>query len=270
MDQSRTYRNHILKILPRADLAALSADLHPVRLPVGKVVETPDQPIRQIIFPDSGFISVVASGKQERRIETGFIGFEGMTGVPVIMGDDRSPHETFVQVAGSGHCIETEALQALMRTHPNLRETFLRFALAYMVQTAHTALANGRARIEERLARWLLMAHDRMERPELPLTHELLSIMLGVRRPGVTDALHRLEGYRTIRARRGVITILNRDRLLEIADASYGLPEIEYRRLLGDPARPLASAAANGRTAAAMRLGTTASGFDTALNHRET
>jgi len=249
MDQSRTYRNHILKILPRGDLSALAAHLHPIRLPAGKVLEQPNEPIRQIVFPDSGFISVVASGKQERRIETGFVGFEGMTGVPVVMGDDRSPHETFVQVAGAGHCVETEDFQALMNSHPGLKEVFLRFALAYMVQTAHTALANGRARIEERLARWLLMAHDRMERPELPLTHELLSVMLGVRRPGVTDALHRLEGYRTIRARRGVITILDRERLLEIANASYGLPEAEYRRILGDPVRGPVVPGANGRPA---------------------
>jgi CRP-like cAMP-binding protein len=255
MDQTRTYRNHILRTLNRTDLLALSAHLNPMRLPAGRVIEEPDQPIRQIVFPDSGFISVVATGKQDRRIETGFVGFEGMTGVPVIMGDDRSPHETFVQVAGAGHCVESETLRTLMGDHPGLRESFLRFALAYMVQTAHTALANGRARIEERLARWLLMAHDRMERPELPLTHELLSIMLGVRRPGVTDALHRLEGYRTIRARRGVITILDRHRLMEIADASYGLPELEYRRLLGDPARTTGLAGANGRTPTAPRLG---------------
>jgi CRP-like cAMP-binding protein len=269
MDPSRTYRNHILKILPRADLAALSPYLHPVRLPVGKVLEEPDQPIRQVIFPDSGFISVVATGKQDRRIETGFVGFEGMTGVPVVMGDDRSPHETFVQVAGSGQCIESDDLRAVMRAHPGLREILLRFALAYMAQTAHTALANGRARIEERLARWLLMAHDRMERPELPLTHELLSIMLGVRRPGVTDALHRLEGYRTIRARRGVITILDRERLLEIADASYGLPELEYARLLGDPTRLSGPGPANGRSATALRLAPSAPGFGASATQRE-
>jgi CRP-like cAMP-binding protein len=255
MDQTRTYRNHILRTLNRTDLLALSAHLDPMRLPAGRIIEEPDQPIRQIVFPDSGFISIVATGKQDRRIETGFVGFEGMTGVPVIMGDDRSPHETFVQVGGSGHCVETDTLRTLMSEHPGLRESFLRFALAYMVQTAHTALANGRARIEERLARWLLMAHDRMERPELPLTHELLSIMLGVRRPGVTDALHRLEGYRTIRARRGVITILDRRRLMEIADASYGLPELEYRRLMGDPARTTGSGAANGRAPAILRVG---------------
>jgi CRP-like cAMP-binding protein len=256
MDQSRTFRNHILRTLARSDLAALAPHLHPVRLPAGKVIEEPGKPIQAIVFLDCGFISVVARGKQDRRIETGFIGFEGMTGVPVILGDDRSPHETFVQAAGSGHCVETQDIQVLMRTHPGLREVFLRFALAYMVQTAHTALANGRARIEERLARWLLMAHDRMERPDLPLTHELLSIMLGVRRPGVTDALHRLEGYRTIRARRGVITILDRERLLEIADASYGLPELEYKRLLADPAHAHPSAGANannGRLVGALR-----------------
>jgi CRP-like cAMP-binding protein len=267
MDQSRSYRNHILSSLSWGDLMALSAHLHPIRLPVGKVLEEPDQPIRQVVFPDSGFISVVATGKHERRIETGFIGFEGMTGVPVVMGDDRSPHETFVQVAGAGQCVETQDLRALMADHPGMRETFLKFALTYMVQTAHTALANGRARIEERLARWLLMAHDRMERPELPLTHELLSIMLGVRRPGVTDALHKLEGYRTIRARRGVITILDRDRLLEIADASYGLPELEYRRLLGEPTRGPVAPVPNGRPGGALRLGPGSAGFGAMATH---
>jgi CRP-like cAMP-binding protein len=254
MDHSKAYRNHILKMLTRGDLAALAPNLHPIRLPVGKVLEQPGQAISQVVFPDSGFISIVALGKHERRIETGFVGFEGMTGLPIVLGDDRSPHETWVQVPGSGHCIESEDLRAAMAAHPTLRESFLRYALAYMTQTAHTALANGRARIEERLARWLLMAHDRMERPELPLTHELLSIMLGVRRPGVTDALHRLEGYRAIRARRGMITVLDRAQLLEIADASYGGPEAEYRRLLGDPSRQAIPALANGRPAG-LRFG---------------
>src|ERR1700722_612007 len=131
MDQSRTYRNHILKILPRGDLAALTACLHPIP-PAEKGPKKPNEPIRQIVFPDSGFISVVASGKQERRIETGFVGFEGVTGVPIVMGDDRSPHETFVQVAGSGQCVETEDLTALMKSHPGLKDVFLRFALTYM------------------------------------------------------------------------------------------------------------------------------------------
>ncbi|HWE98898.1 MAG TPA: Crp/Fnr family transcriptional regulator [Caulobacteraceae bacterium] len=224
--------------MTRPDLAALAPALHPIRLTTGRVIEEPGDPITQVVFPDSGFVSVIASGRQDRRIEAGFIGFEGMTGLALVLGDDRSPHEAFVQVAGTGHCVSADDLRELMRTHPSMREVFLRYTLAFMIQAQSTVLANGRARIEERLARWLLMAHDRMERPELPLTHELLSIMLGVRRPGVTDALHRLEGYRAIRARRGVITILDRDQLTEIADASYGAAEAEYARLLGDPLRP--------------------------------
>ena len=100
-----------------------------------------------------------------------------------------------------------------------------------------TALANGRARMDERLARWLLMVDDRMEGSELALTHEFMSITLGVRRPGVTDALHRLEGQQLVRARRGLITIRDRAGLEEVARLSYGVPEDEYERLLGAPWR---------------------------------
>ena len=235
MDQLKSFRNHLLRTLPRQDLAVLASAASPVRLTVGQIIESAGGPITEVVFPETGFVSVVARGRQQRRIEAGFIGFEGMTGTALVLGDDRSPHESFVQVGGSGHAIAAQDLRDIMRSHPQVRELFLRYVLAFMVQTQNTILANGRARIEERLARWLLMAHDRMERPEIPLTHELLSIMLGVRRPGVTDALHRLEGYRTIRARRGVITILDRERLMEIAEASYGPPEAEYARLLGDP-----------------------------------
>ena len=245
MDQSRSFRNHLLKTLPRQDLAVLASASSPVRLTVGQVIEVAGRPITEVVFPETGFVSVVARGRQQRRIEAGFIGFEGMTGSALVLGDDRSPHESFVQVGGSAHAIPADDLRDIMRSHPQVRELFLRYVLAFMIQTQNTILANGRARIEERLARWLLMAHDRIERPEIPLTHELLSIMLGVRRPGVTDALHRLEGYRTIRARRGVITIVDRERLMEIAEASYGAPEAEYARLLGEPGH-LRAPAANG------------------------
>ncbi len=108
-----------------------------------------------------------------------------------------------------------------------------RYALTFLTQTTQTALANGHARIDQRLARWLLMAMDRLGTAELPLTHELMALMLGVRRPGVTDALHRLEGDGLIRARRGVVTIRNRDALEQKSAGCYGAAEAEYRRLMG-------------------------------------
>ncbi|MFL5518047.1 MAG: Crp/Fnr family transcriptional regulator, partial [Gemmatimonadales bacterium] len=99
-------------------------------------------------------------------------------------------------------------------------------------QTASTAYANANHSLESRLARWLLMCHDRVDGNDIPITHEFMAMMLGVRRAGVTTATHILEGNRLIRARRGVITIRDRERLEEMTDGAYGLPEAEYARLM--------------------------------------
>jgi CRP-like cAMP-binding protein len=113
-----------------------------------------------------------------------------------------------------------------------VRALLLRYAHVFMVQVAATALADGRYSIEQRLARWLLMCHDR-NGDDLALTHEFLALMLGVRRPGVTESLHILEGERMIKAQRGLITILDRQKLEARAGDSYGTPEAEYERLIG-------------------------------------
>ncbi len=194
-------------------------------------------------FPETAIISVVARNHGGRSIEAGLIGFDGMTGIAVVLGDDQSPNETYVQLAGVGHVISAADLKSALDDLPDMRLTFLRYAHTFMVQTAQTALANGRAKIDERLARWLLMASDRVEDPEMNLTHEFLSLMLGVRRPGVTDALHRLEGEHLIRARRSSISIRDRAGLELVADGSYGVSERDYERLFG-PFRKSPGAAA--------------------------
>ncbi|HUL10500.1 MAG TPA: Crp/Fnr family transcriptional regulator [Candidatus Acidoferrum sp.] len=147
------------------------------------------------------------------------------------MGSDRTPHDTFMQVAGDGQRISSARLRSAMERSPALHRSFLRYGHAFMVQTAQTALANGRSRIEERLARWLLMAHDRLDADEVPLTHEFLSVMLGVRRPGVTVALDLLEKDGLIRAKRGAVDILNRTGLRKISNGAYGAAEAEFQRL---------------------------------------
>ena len=124
------------------------------------------------MFPDSGIVSVVAQGAHNKLLEVGLIGCEGMTGITVVMGDDRSPHQTYVQVAGEGQQISANDLREAMRESPSLRDILLRFAQSFMIQATHTALSNGSAKLEERLARWLLMAHDRIDGDELPLIHE--------------------------------------------------------------------------------------------------
>jgi CRP-like cAMP-binding protein len=232
------YRNRIIRALAPEDFERLSARLSPVRLDLRMDLELANQPIVRVCFPDSGIISVVARSEGLNTIEVGLVGREGMTGLAVVMGETQSPQDTYVQVAGAGHWLESEALSALLDIRPAMRQLMASYAHVFTTQIAQTALANGRAKIDARLARWLLMAADRFDEPDMPLTHELLALMLGVRRPGVTDALHRLEGEHMIRARRASITLRDRAALEAVADGYYGVPEAEYRRVCGGGQTP--------------------------------
>lgn len=230
---SRPYRNRLLSAMSAGDLASLAPHLEPWEFPVRQVFEVPNRPIKHAYFIERGFASVVARGKGGRRGEVGLIGCEGVSGMPILMGNDRSPHSTYAQLAGSGHRVAAGTLRDLMQQSATLRRLLLRFAHVFMVQTAQTALANGRAKLEDRLARWLLMSHDRVDGDRIPLTHEFLSVMLGVRRPGVTVALNLLERRALLRTTRGQIHLIDRAGLKKIAADSYGVPEAEYRRLIG-------------------------------------
>ena len=138
-----------------------------------------------------------------------------------------------MQVAGAGHRIKAATFRRVVQQSPSLHRLLDRFVHVFTTQTAQTALAHASSSIEERLARWLLMCNDRIDGPDIAITHKFLAMMLGVRRPGVTDAIHVLEGRGLIRAARSKITIRDRDKLEAVAGASYGLPETEYRRLIG-------------------------------------
>lgn len=225
--------NRLLSRLSEADFALLSPHLKQVDLPLRKKLEIRGKPIEHVYFPESGFASVVANGSGRRSIEVGLIGREGMTGLPIIMGTDRSTNETFIQGAGAGLRLSVANLRKRMGLGSSMHRHFLLYAHAFSVQTTFTAIANGRSQIEERLARWLLMARDRVDSDELGLTHEFLSLMLGVRRSGVTVALQILVKRGIIQAHRGGITILDRESLEEISNGSYGQSESEFKRLFG-------------------------------------
>src|SRR5215212_11022200 len=155
-----------------------------------------------------------------------------MAGLPVVLGIDHSPHAYMVQAAGQALRIPAPDLRAALRHSPSLHAGLLRYAHALMVQTAETAYANAGFTMEARLARWILMTDDRLEREELPLTHEFLSMMLGVRRPGVTLAIQALESGGLIRAKRGSLTVLDRAGLEALARDAYGVAEAEYARVM--------------------------------------
>jgi len=212
--------NRILSRLSRDDLALLEPHLEAVDLPVRKMLEARNRRIDNAYFIESGFASVVA-GSGDRSIEVGIIGREGMTGLAVVMGHDRTPNQTYIQVAGKGQRISVTNLRKADEQSPTLHRAMLRYAHNFLFQTTTTALANGRSKIEERLARWLLMADDRIDGGEIPLTHEFLGIMLGTHRPGVTKALSALETEGHIATHRRSITILNRKALQRKSNGAY-------------------------------------------------
>ena len=157
--------------------------------------------------------------------QVGIIGGEGMTGLAILLASDRSQHATYIQYAGKGLRISAARLREADERSNTLHRAMLRYAHAFLAQTTTTALANGRSKVEERLARWLLMADDRIDSEELPLTHEFLGIMLGTHRPGVTIAVQALEKAGLITTRRSHITIVDRNRLEKSENGAYVTPE---------------------------------------------
>jgi CRP-like cAMP-binding protein len=215
------FLNEVLLSLPQTDLDLLLPGLQAVSLPLRKQLEIKNRRIEHVYFVDRGIASVVSNGFGHGEIEIGIIGREGVTGLAVIMGADRSPHETYIQIAGDGHRITVLLFRNAMAKSASLQQKLIKVGYAFTLQTAQTATANGCHKIEERLARWLLMAHDRVEGDDLALTHEFLSRMLGVRRPGVTVALQSLEMSGLIRAKRGGVLIVDRTGLEDSSNGAY-------------------------------------------------
>jgi CRP-like cAMP-binding protein len=226
-------RNRLLAAMSAADFALLRPHLQPINLPLRYEMERPNRPIDSVYFMEIGIASVVAAQANEIQVEVGLIGREGTSGIPVILGSDRSPHATYIQSAGNGLRISAKSLRQAMEASETLRNLLLKYAHVFMVQTAHTAIANARAKIDQRLARWILMAHDRLGDKTLSLTHEFLALMLAVRRAGVTESLQNLKRLKLIDTGRNQILVLNRKGLERMARESYGVPEKEYRRLIG-------------------------------------
>jgi CRP-like cAMP-binding protein len=225
--------NRLLASLSIADFDLLEPHLEPVALGLRKHLEKPNRRIDAVYFPESGFASVVAVQSNGKEVEVGLIGREGMTGLPIVLGNHRSPHATYIQSAGMGQRILATELRRATQASVSLRDSLLKFVQAFGVQTAHTAISNAQSKLDVRLARWLLMAHDRIGDDTLTLTHEFLSLMLGVRRPGVTETLHGLREKGLIAYGRGQITVSDRKGMERTAGEAYGTPEAEYRRLIG-------------------------------------
>ena len=227
------FTNRVLANLADDDRALLQAHMEPIDLKFRQSIEEPNKAIKYAVFPDDGIISVVANGAKGLEVEVGIIGYDSMTAQSVVMGTDRSPNSTFVQVAGHGRRIRVDVLRDAIARSETLHRSLLAVVQSFIIQASSTALANGRSTIEQKLARWLLMAHDRLDGDAMPLTHEFLAVMLGVRRAGVTIAVKDLESKGHLEARRGLIVVRDRKALETAARGIYGVAEAEQERLTG-------------------------------------
>lgn len=225
------FQNLLLAALPPKELDLLSRGFEPVELPRRRQLELPGRKIDHVYFMESGITSIVAHRNTGTQVEVGIIGREGMTGLAIVLANDRFPYSSYIQVEGSAQRIAAKPVQDAMARSAECRQVFLNFAQTFLLQTSETAIANARATVEERLARWLLMARDRVDGDEIPLTHEFLALMMGARRAGVTEAMLELSRKGLVRGGRGRVVILDSAALEERAGENYGLPEGEYARL---------------------------------------
>ena len=185
--------NDLLRAIPPEELDRLVPYLKRLDLPAKTVLLTENAPIENAYFPESATASMVATLEDGTLAEVGLIGHEGMVGLPLLLGVPTSPLEAVVQVEGVALRLHAAAFSAAMAETPTLYGLLLRYVDAFQVQISQTAICNARHHIEQRLARWLLMTHDRVDGDSFTMTQEFMSNMLGVRRPGVTLALGALK-----------------------------------------------------------------------------
>lgn len=232
--------NVLLNRLDEIGWAAIEPYLERRPLRNGAVLLEAGSPIEAVCFPESGVASFQEVLNDGRSVGVGIVGFEGMVGWSVLLNARQTTQQVAIAIAGSGISISAERLREACEEQTSLRDVLLLYVQSLLTQFSHTIVASLHYPVDRRLARWLLMNHDRLNGDEIALTHEQLGIMLAVRRASVTDALHIIEGEGLIRSLRGRIEIRDRAGLIEFAGESYGAAEAEYARQISPFVRSLA------------------------------
>lgn len=231
-------KNLILAALPKAEFELLSKAMSLVDLELGETLHRHGDVIEHVYFVETGFISALAVLSDGPPLEIGLIGAEGLAGFSVVLGGATSYSETMCQTGGKAYRMQAGALKEAFARSPVLNDLVLRYALIFQVQVSQTAACNAHHALEQRLARWLLAAHDRSEVPRLSLTQDLIAVMLGVRRATVSIAASTLQRAGIISYQHGKITILDRMGLENAACECYEAVAGEYRRLFGEHVAP--------------------------------
>ncbi|HEX8177582.1 MAG TPA: Crp/Fnr family transcriptional regulator [Pyrinomonadaceae bacterium] len=223
--------NRLLACLPEEELARLSPHLERVTLSHGQHVIVPDEPIRDIYFPLNCLLSLVTILEDGSTVESGTIGREGMSGVPVLLDAGTTTMPTFTQVPGEALRVRASVVKEMYDEGGPLSKLLNRYIHTVIITGSQSTACNARHKVEERLCRWLLMSSDGVGSDEVNLTQEFLATMLGVRRPGVSVAAGVLQDAGLISYGRGTIRILNREALERAACECYRMTKEEYDRL---------------------------------------
>jgi len=215
--------NEALQAMTDPEWKLLARHLRYVELPDHLVLHKPHDALRFLYFPNSGLISLVVFMEDGRTVEAGVVGREGIVGLPGVMGFPRHPLQEIVQVSGNGFRVAVQAFRKLAPRLPEFRQRATRYIMSLGLQVAQTAACNRLHDVEQRLARWLLMAQDRVKTESLFITHDFLATMLGTDRPSVSLAAGLLQKRKIIEYTRGAVKILSRKKLEGSACECYGV-----------------------------------------------
>ena len=232
-DANHSHSNRILAALPKDEYERLLPSLKYVELPLNEVLYEPDKPLPYVYFPYHGLVSFTTVMEDGLEIEVGSIGREGMVGLPIVMGADSTPLRSVMQIAGEGMRMKSKLFRVEVSRCNQMSRMLLQYEQAFFIQTALTAACNRLHRLNERLARWLLMARERANSDELQLKQVYLSMMLGVSRASVSAAASQFQADGLIQYSRGRIRILDQLGLEAASCACYGTTKKEFDRLLG-------------------------------------
>lgn len=225
--------NRLLDCLSEEDLRRLEPHFEHVSLSHGQHAIVPDEPIRDIYFPLNCLLSLVTILEDGSTVESGTIGREGMSGLPVLLEAGKTVMPTFTQIPGEAIKVRAHVIKDMYDEGGALHKLLNRYIHVVIVTGSQSAACNALHKLEERCCRWLLMSSDGVGSNELNLTQEFLATMLGVRRPGVTEAARALSEAGLITYSRGRIKILDRQGLEETACECYRMAKEEYDRLFG-------------------------------------
>ena len=230
--RNKPVANRLLAALPKKDYQNLLAASEPVTLTFGDILFEPGDNIRHVYFPNHGIVSLLSAVGEREHVEVGIVGNEGMAGLPVFMGVSKSRTRGLVQGEGSALRMKSAALRKVLSNGSALHKLLHLYTHSLMTQISQTAACNRFHQVNPRLARWLLMTHDRTAGDEFRLTQEFLSQMLGVRREGVTLAAGTLQKQKLISYSRGQIKILDRAGLEATSCKCYEVVKDEYDNFL--------------------------------------